>query len=349
MTETLFSFDKRNYLDCQDAYRGEKKQEYYLGDYSIEAGSVIDVRADRKAVGSCSIIRLRSKTRLSFQRSWTHIREDATDVTVLWFVRRGRLCISHQCGHSVAEAGGFGITKSMTPFSIECETNEDSQHEVLHVIVPTHMFRRFMPDEVKAGFTVPGKRREFAIAERMLTDIFEDSDELAPHIEELLLESALAVMADALKACDNCLTVRQSLPDRRLQELLRYIDIHLSDPGLSASMVAEACDISPRYLSSLLKQNGTPFSELVWDKRMKIASSWLSSSRPSEISIAEIAFRVGFKSPAHFSRMFKRLFGMGPREYRAACLKGGVGAVQKSVARNSAGLRCESPASLTLQ
>ncbi len=328
MTERLFSFDKRNYLECQEAYRGEKNQEYYLGDYSIEAGSVIDVRADRKAVGSCSIIRLRSKTRLSFQRSWTHIREDATDVIVLWFVRRGRLCITHQCGHSVAEAGGFGITRSMTPFSIDCEPDGNSQHEVLHVIVPAHQFRRFMPEEVKAGFTLPGTRREFAIAERLLTDIFEDSDELAPAMEAMLLDSALALVADALKGCENCLMVRRSLPDQRLQEVLRYIDIHLSDPGLSATMVAEACAISPRYLSFLLKQNGTPFSELVWDKRMKIASRWLSSSKPSDISIAEIAFRVGFKSPAHFSRMFKRLFDKGPREYRAACLNNGVSTVE---------------------
>ncbi len=332
MTETLFSFDKRNYLDCQEAYRGEKKQEYYLGDYTIEAGSVIDVRADRKAVGSCSIIRLRSKTRLSFQRSWSHIRDDATDVVVLWFVRRGRLCINHQCGQSVAEAGGFGITKSMSPFSIVCETDRDSLHEVLHVIVPTHLFRRFMPEEVKAGFTLPGQRREFALSERLFTELFDDGDELSPHIEELLLESALAVVADALNACENCLMVRKSLPDQRLQEVLRYIDIHLSDPGLSAGTVAEACNISPRYLSSLLKQNGTPFSELVWDKRMQIASRWLSSSKPGDISIAEIAFRVGFKSPAHFSRMFKRRYDKGPREYRAACLKQAATAVENTTA-----------------
>jgi len=320
MTETLFVFDKRNYRECQDAYRGEKKQEYYLGDYTIEAGPVIDVRADKKAVGSCSIIRLRSRTRLCFSRSWTHIREDATDVTVLWFVRRGRLRITHQCGHCVAEAGDFAITKSMTPFSIECETDDDSVHEVLHVIVPTHIFRRHVPHEVKAGFTVQGKPREFAIAERILTDVFEDGDALAPHIEELLVNSALAVVTDAIKDCEKYAVVRKSLPDKRLQDVLRYIDVHLSDPSLSTSMVAEATGISPRYLSFLLKQNGTPFSELVWEKRLTIASSWLSSSDPGKISIAEIAFRVGFKSPAHFSRMFKRVYKKGPREHRSACL-----------------------------
>lgn len=319
MTETLFVFDKRNYQDCQKGYRGEKNQEYYLGDYTIEAGSIIDVRADRKGVGSYSIIRLRSRTKLKFTRSWTHIREDATDVAVLWFVRRGRLSISHQNGHCVANSGDFAITKSMSPFTIECLTDEDSLHEVFHVIVPTHIFRRYVPQEIRAGFAVSGNGREFSVAEHILTDVFEDSDELAEHIEQLLVESALSVLADAIKDREECNHIRQSLPDKRLQDVLRYIDIHLSDPSLSTAMVADACGISPRYLSFLLKQNGTPFSELVWDKRMKIASNWLTSSSPNEISIAEIAFRVGFKSPAHFSRMFKRVFNKGPREYRAAC------------------------------
>jgi AraC family transcriptional regulator, positive regulator of tynA and feaB len=325
MTETLFAFDKGNYQECQTAYRGEKNQEYYLGDYTIEAGSVIDVRAEKKAVGSCSIIRLQSKTRLSFRRSWTHIREDATDVTVLWFVKRGRLSITHQCGQSIAEAGDFAITKSMTPFYIECQTDKESMHEVLHVIVPTHVFRRFIPHEVKAGFTVAGKAREFAIAERILIDVFEDAGELREHIEQLLVDSALSVVTDAIKDSASCTLVRQSLPDIRLQDALRYIELHLSDPSLTITMVAEANEISPRYLSFLLKQNGTPFSELIWEKRMEIANRWLSSSSPGDISIAQIAFQVGFKSPAHFSRMFKRVFNKGPREYRAACLANALG------------------------
>src|SRR5579871_6156354 len=111
MTETLFAFDERNYQECQSTFRGATNQEYYLGDYSIEAGSIIDVRAERKTVGSCSIIRLRSKTRLFFRRTWSHIRQDATDLTVLWFVKRGRLCVSHQAGYSSAEAGDFVITR----------------------------------------------------------------------------------------------------------------------------------------------------------------------------------------------------------------------------------------------
>jgi AraC-like DNA-binding protein len=326
MTETLFVFDERNYRNCQNAFRGARNQEYYLGDYSIECGSVIDVRADKKAVGSCSIIRLRSKTRLSFRRSWYHIREDATDVTVLWFVKRGRLCVSHQAGQpgqlghgqSVAKAGDFLITQSMTPFFIECQTDDESVHEVLHVVIPTHVLRRFIPHDVRTGFCVSAPGREFAIAERMFTDIFEDPGELADHTTQLLMDSALSVLSDAIKGRDVFRPARQSVADKRLQDVLTFLEIHVCDPKLSITTVAKGCGISDRYLSFLLKVHGTPFSTLVWGERLKMAGRWLASSKPNEASVSEIAYRVGFKSPAHFSRMFKRVFKMSPREYRSA-------------------------------
>ena len=81
-------------------------------------------------------------------------------------------------------------------------------------------------------------------------------------------------------------------------------------------MVAKGCGISPRYLSFLLRLKGTSFSELVWDQRLDKAREWLAASDPRDISISEIAYGVGFKSPAHFSRMFKRVFGVNPREFR---------------------------------
>ncbi|HSW12734.1 MAG TPA: AraC family transcriptional regulator [Solimonas sp.] len=316
--ETLFAYDKRNYLDCQKSFRGPRNREYYLGDYTIDSTAVIDVRADRKTVGPCSLIRLRSKTKLSFRRNWSHIREDATDVAVLWFVKRGRFCVSHQCGQSVAEAGDFMITKSMTPFSIECIAGEDGTHEVFHIIVPAHVLRRFIAHDVKTGFCMAASGRKFALAERILTDVFEDPGEIKDEVAQSLVDSALSVLSDAIKEDSASAPSRQSLSDKRLHDVLRFIEVHLSDPKLSIATVAEGCGISQRYLSLLLNVHGTRFSTLIWDKRLKTAGQWLSSSKPVEASISEIAYRVGFKSPAHFSRMFKREFNCSPRQYRKA-------------------------------
>lgn len=316
MAETLFVYDEHNYHNCQSSFRGERNQEYYLGDYTIEAGSTIDVRAEKKTVGPNTIIRLNSCTRLFFRRSWSHIRQDATNVTVLWFVKRGRLVVSNQCGNSIAEAGDFVITRSMTPFFIECQPDEEGVHDVLHVTIPTHIVRNFIPDDVQTGFSISAEGRGFIIAEHILTDIFEDEGELADETARLLVDSALSVLSYAIKARNVSGPARQTVSDRRLQDVLRFIEVHLSDPNLSTKMVAQGCGISPRYLSFLLRLHGTSFSALVWEQRLKKAKLWLSSSKPNDVSISEIAYSVGFKSPAHFSRMFKRVFSMNPREYR---------------------------------
>jgi AraC-like DNA-binding protein len=318
MSETLFAFDESNYRSCQSGFRGDKNQEYYLGDYTIEASSIIDVRAERKAVGASSIVLLRSRTRLLFRRTWAHIRQDATDVTVLWFVKRGRLSVSNQNGSSVAKAGDFVLTRSMTPFLIECQTDDDMAHEVLHVVIPTHILRSYISDDVTTGFLVSAERREFAVAENILANVLEDDGAMAPDTCQILLDSALAVLSHAIRDRNVCGRLRQTVSDRRLQEVLRFIEVHLSNPNLSTAMVASGCGISPRYLSFLLKHHGASFSTLVWEQRLKKAKSWLSSANSNDVSISEIAYSVGFKSPAHFSRMFKRVFQVNPREYRAA-------------------------------
>ena len=316
MAETLFSFDRKNYRECQDRFRGERGQEYYRGDFWIEDASVIDVKAERKAVGPISIIRQRSATNLFFRRTRQHIREDATDLSILWFVKHGSLAFSNQCGNKVANPGDFVITRSMSPFFIECRVDGEGLHEQLHVTVPTHILRAHIPHDFGTGLFMPVERRELAIAENILTDVFEDDGSLGEDSARQLVETALAIIGNAVRADHAAIPVRQTIADRRLDEVLRYIEVHLSDPQLSTAMVARGCAISQRYLSFLLRLKGTSFSELVWQQRLEKAKNWLSASGPRDISISEIAYGVGFKSPAHFSRMFKRVFKVNPREFR---------------------------------
>jgi len=339
MAENLFCVDKGNVRDCQNLFRGERAQEYYLGDFSVEDASCVDVRSDRKAVGPISIIRQRSACNLSFRRTRQHIREDATDLSILWFVKHGKLAFSNQCGNKVAQPGDFAITRSMTPFFIECQTDQDGVHETLHITVPTHILRAHIAQDFSTGLFLHLDRPELAIAENILTDVFEDERGLSEDSARLLVETALTVLGNAVRASEDAAPVRQTIADRRLAEVLRFIEVHLSDPQLSTAMVAKGCGISPRYLSFLLRLKGTSFSELVWQQRLEKARTWLSSSDPRDISISEIAYGVGFKSPAHFSRMFKRVFGANPREFRGeTCDKARRVVVEDAFAAFPAGL-----------
>ncbi len=257
-----------------------------------------------------------AKTRQFFRRSWSHIREDAIDVAVLWFVKRGRINLSHQGGSSQANPGDFLITKSLTPFHMICQTDDESVHEVLHVIIPMPVLARFIAREVRTGLVITAKGRELALAESMFTYLLENADQSDEASAQILVEGALSLLNRALNGREIGAPTRQTVSDRRLQDVLRFIEIHISDPKLSIAAVAKGCGISARYLSFLLKLNGATFSNLVWERRLEMAARWIASPEPAAIS--EIAYRAGFKSPAHFSRMFKRVFNMSPREYRAA-------------------------------
>lgn len=320
MSETIFRFDERNYRHCQQQFRGPKNQEYYLGDYSIDASGTIEAIAEKRAVGMCSIVRLQSRSQLTFRRSWSHIREDATDVVVLWFVRRGTLRITHQCGTSTAHPGDLLFTESISPFYMECRTDDEMRHEVLHVIIPTHVLRGFIPCKLTAGFCIPAAGRRLTIAQRLFADIFEDSGELTAEVAQVLFNGALTVLSDAIRERLSGASSREKVAEGRLQEVRSFIESHISDSRLSVATIATGCRISPRYLSSLLKEHRTSYTRLVWDRRLKLASEWLSQARMDEISIREIAYRVGFKSAEHFSRRFKRAFRISPSEYRIAQL-----------------------------
>jgi AraC-like DNA-binding protein len=52
--------------------------------------------------------------------------------------------------------------------------------------------------------------------------------------------------------------------------------------------------------------------EWIWNRRLQLAYDALA--KPEGRSITAIAFEHGFNSPTHFSTMFRRKFGLAPRD-----------------------------------
>ncbi|MGZ0716756.1 helix-turn-helix domain-containing protein [Pseudomonas palleroniana] len=96
----------------------------------------------------------------------------------------------------------------------------------------------------------------------------------------------------------------------------QHILEHLDDPSLSCEQVAAAAGISSRHLARLFAQDGGAPSRYLQEKRLERARQLLASPHGSRLDIAEIAYRHGFSSQAHFARAFKGRFGMTPSEAR---------------------------------
>lgn len=93
-----------------------------------------------------------------------------------------------------------------------------------------------------------------------------------------------------------------------------YIAVNLSDPCLSAAGVAQALRVSESYLRRLFRQKmSRSLGAYMREVRMERARNLLLSG---DMTVSEIAERVGYDSVFSFSRAFKTAEGRSPSEYR---------------------------------
>lgn len=78
--------------------------------------------------------------------------------------------------------------------------------------------------------------------------------------------------------------------------------------------VAETLNISPTYLSGLLKAlTGQSTQQHIHDKLIEKAKEKLSAT---DLSVSEIAYALGFEHPQSFSKLFKTKTNLSPLEFR---------------------------------
>lgn len=94
----------------------------------------------------------------------------------------------------------------------------------------------------------------------------------------------------------------------------KFIEEHSSE-HLSLGKVAKAVGINATHLSEKFKQvTGTKFVEYIARTRFEKARDLL---KDVDLRVSEIAFAVGFQSLSQFNRVFKKLSGKSPSEYRS--------------------------------
>jgi len=105
----------------------------------------------------------------------------------------------------------------------------------------------------------------------------------------------------------------------RLEETLSaYLadDALLSNRAPTVQYMADTLNISPKYLSSLLKQlTGQTTQQIIHEKLIEKAKEKLSTT---ELSVSEIAYSLGFEHSQSFSKLFKSKTKRSPLEFRAS-------------------------------
>ena len=104
-----------------------------------------------------------------------------------------------------------------------------------------------------------------------------------------------------------------TLPWGRLRRVTEYIQQNL-DKDLTLAELAALLYMSPYHFARLFKcSTGLPPHRFVVRQRIARARAVLATP---ELSIAQISRMVGFRTPSHFTTVFRRVTGVTPRGYR---------------------------------
>lgn len=103
-------------------------------------------------------------------------------------------------------------------------------------------------------------------------------------------------------------------PDERLlQRVIKVINDNLSNPDITSEDIAREVGLSRVHLyRKLLELTNQTASNYIRNIRLTKGAELLQNKK---MSISEVAYKVGFKTPNHFATAFKKMYGMTPSEF----------------------------------
>jgi AraC-like DNA-binding protein len=253
-----------------------------------------------------------------FTRTRPLIRGSDPENLHLSFIFRGRL--EGDFGRTAIDVGTneISVMDSSTPFSIRACRGHAEQHGI-GLEVP----RSRLPLPARHMGRITGTRFSAAagygaLAKNFLRTLVNDP---APHgpgdvdrLSTVLCDLLSGMFSQALETEDLL------PPETRRRTLLlrvkRFIDDRLGDPELSPSMVATAHHISVRYLHRIFQEEGGTVSVWIRERRLARARHDLGREALAHVPVYLIAKRWGFSSAAVFSRTFRDVYGVPPKDAR---------------------------------
>ena len=108
--------------------------------------------------------------------------------------------------------------------------------------------------------------------------------------------------------------IEAKTPDEKLLEkVMNYINNNISNPSLSVELIASEVGLSRVHLHRKLRQlTNQTTRDLIRNQRIQLAARLL---KEKNLPVSEVAYTVGFSSPAHFTTAFKSMFGVSPSQY----------------------------------
>ncbi len=244
------------------------------------------------------------------RRNNRHIARLDKDCYYLQLLHKGRISVLQRGethNSNAARAAIFSATE-------QYELYGHGEVRSFYLEIPRDEFaRRFPRERVPVSAVLNTTQGLGRIATEFCATLATEGSCLEDDIRAGLGGQLMDVLAFALLSSEGDMPAAEgSVKTARLRSVQHWIEAHVADATLSLEKVAVANGMSLRYLHVLFEGCEISASEWIWNRRLQLAYDCLA--RGEGRSITAVAFDHGFNSSAHFSTMFRRKYGVSPRD-----------------------------------
>ena len=240
-----------------------------------------------------------------------NVAKDDREVLAIQLTLDGLEYIRYGTNEYVLKAGDIIVWDNTQRMSFQVE---EKLHKI-SIILPLRRLKDWMPTNWHSiPRKIAGGSSNGALLTSYILSLSENDFGDSNINGDALSEAAVALLASALN--QKPFEAPCSLKESQLERVKTYVAKNLDDPKLTLAAIAQANNISLRYLHWLFESTDSTAYEYVLEERLARCRRDLMNPLMLDRTIADIAFSWGFNDPTHFSRRFKGLYGECPSELR---------------------------------
>lgn len=248
-----------------------------------------------------------------YKRHKRHFLEEVKSSLLITIPKLGDVGFSQNQRQATCSPGSFLVERGDVPY----EFWHEQTNELLVLKVSSESVRaRIGPTDRLGALSFDGTQ---GVANFFL-DVVKTTAQHVDVLDETARTAAGMHILDLL-----CLSIRNdervldsnmsSIRAAHLHRAEQFIRNNLNDEDLSSTQVAEACNVSLRYLQQLFLDAEKSISGFIREKRLVRSHEDLSVTG-STTTVAEIAHKWGFSDQSQFNKAYRAHFGCTPTDTR---------------------------------